>query len=503
MLFNSLHFLLFFPVFCFLYYAVPRKRQYKVLLAGGYYFYGNFSPSFAIILFVITCNDFISANMMDKSPDQKSKKKWLYLSMAGNLGILFTFKYLDFVDNNIREILDIFHLPWVVPEPWFNHWVVPVGVSFLTFQSLSYTIDVYKGVTKAEKSFGHFAAFTAFWPVMVNGPIERAKNLLPQIHREHDFDYEQLRQGLFRMMWGVFKKVVIADRLAFYVNDMYAHYNEVSGWTIWLGAFFFLLQVYCDFSGYSDIALGAAKVLGIDVMENFKRPFFSKNLADFWTRWHISLSTWLTDYVFFYLGAYKASGAKVVFNVIFVLALCGLWHGANWPMVISFTMVGICMAIRYLWQNNVVRAIRPSNTYKLFDKYFPDWAHTVVTILIFLFCFLLFRVYSAQMALLHEHPDAPVAWTTIAGALYGKLFQLGSAAYFKEWMMHKGNVQIIILWISIAVLFITEALTGDRKIEQVVLAKETPQRWLIYIVLLVCIVWFGVFNNTTFVYFQY
>ncbi len=503
MLFNSLHFLLFFPVFCFIYFAVPKKHQWKVLVAGGYYFYGNFSPFFAIILFVITCNDFLAGIMMDKETEQSKKKKWLYLSIAGNLGILFTFKYLDFVDNNIRELLSVLHIPWIVPEPWFNSWIVPVGVSFLTFQSLSYTIDVYKGITKAEKQFGYFSSFTAFWPVMVNGPIERAKNLLPQIHQPHDFDYDNLRKGLFRMGWGLFKKVVIADRLAFYVNDMYAHYDTVTGWTIWLGAFFFLLQVYCDFSGYSDIALGAAKVIGIDVMENFRRPFFSKNLADFWTRWHISLSTWLTDYVFFYLGAYKASGAKVVFNVIFVLALCGLWHGANWPMVISFTMVGVCMAIRYLWQNNVVRAIRPSNSYKLFDKYFPNRAHSVVTILIFLFCFLLFRVYSAQMAYNHAHPEAPIGWTTIASALYGNLFKLNSAAYMNDWLMHKGMVQFVILFAFIFILFLVEALIGDTKIETVVLAKEKLQRWTIYTLLLVCIVWFGVFNNTTFVYFQY
>jgi len=503
MLFNSLHFLIFFPIFCYLYLRVPKKHQYKILVAGGYYFYGNFSPFFAIILFVITCNDFIAGKMMDKSPSHQQKKKWLYLSMLGNLGILFTFKYLDFVDNNIRELLGVFHLGWFVPEPWFNNWIVPVGVSFLTFQSLSYTIDVYKGVTKAEQHFGYFAAFTAFWPVMVNGPIERAKNLLPQIKEEHRFDYDRMRHGLFRMAWGIFKKAVIADRLAFYVDDLYMHYNEVSGWTTLIGGLFFFIQVYCDFSGYSDIALGAAKVIGIDVMENFKRPFFAKNLADFWTRWHISLSTWLTDYVFFYLGAYKASGGKVVFNVIFVLALCGLWHGANWPMVLSFTFVGVCMAIRYIWQSQVVRNIKPSNTYRLFDKYFPDWAHSVVTILIFLSCFLLFRVHTAQVAINQTHPNAPVEWMTIATKLYGNLIKLHTAHYFNEWMLNKGIVQFAIGVFFIFVLFTTEAIIGDAKIETIVMKKGKQARWLIYILLMVSIVWFGIFNNTSFVYFQY
>ena len=238
-------------------------------------------------------------------------------------------------------------------------------------------------------------------------------------------------------------------------------------------------------------------------MENFKRPFFSKNLADFWTRWHISLSTWLTDYVFFYLGAYKASGGKVIFNVIFVLALCGLWHGANWPMVISFTMVGVFMAIRYWWQANVVRIIKPSNTYRLFDKYFPDWAHSIITIFLFLFCFLLFRVHTAQMAINHAHPDAPVEWITIAKTMYGNLFRLNTAGYFHEWMINQGVMQFAIALFFVSVLFVTEAITGDTKIETIVISKNRLQRWTVYVLLLVSIVWFGIFNNTSFVYFQY
>ena len=503
MLFNSIHFLLFFPIFCYLYLSVPKQHQWKILVAGGYYFYGNFSPFFAIILFVITCNDFLAGKMMDKESSQQRKKKWLLLSILGNLGILFTFKYLDFVDNNIRALLALFHVTWVVPEIWFNNWVVPVGVSFLTFQSLSYTIDVYKGITKAEQHFGYFSSFTAFWPVMVNGPIERAKNLLPQIKEEHRFDYDRIRSGLFRMGWGVFKKAVIADRLAFYVDDMYLHYNQISGWTTMMGGLFFFIQVYCDFSGYSDIALGAAKVIGIDVMENFKRPFFSKNLADFWTRWHISLSTWLTDYVFFYLGAYKASSRKVIFNVIFVLALCGLWHGANWPMVLSFTIIGIFMAIRYWWQTNIVRVIKPSNSYRLFDKYFPDWMHTVVTLFLFLFCFLLFRVHTAQVVINHANPGTFTSWTTIAKDIYGNLFKLNTANYFHEWILIKGSIQFIVLLVFIFILFLTEAIIGDFKIENIVLSKNKITRWAIYSILIMSIVWFGIFNNTSFVYFQY
>lgn len=503
MLFNSLHFLIFFPLFLLLYFRIPKRHQWKLLLASGYYFYGAFSPKYTLILVAITLNDYFAGLKIDAAASKADKKKWLFLSMAMNLGILFFFKYIDFADENIRFVFETMGLPYVVPEPWFNDIVVPVGVSFITFQSLSYTIDIYKGLIKPEKHLGYFAAFTAFWPVMVNGPIERAKNLIPQLREPHPFDYDRVKSGLFRMAWGLFKKVVVADRIAFYTDHMYIHYQDVSGWTIVLGAFFFLFQVYCDFSGYSDIALGTARVMGINVMENFRRPFFSKNLGDFWTRWHISLSTWLTDYVFFYLGAYKASGYVVVFNLIFVLSLCGLWHGANWPMVLSFTMVGIAMSVRFLWQKHVVGAIKPSNMYRWFDRYFPEWAHVVTTITILCFCFLLFRVHVTAQMINHSTPGMHVTWEAMGGALYSKLFHLGSAGFFTEWVMHKGIVQFVLGMVFVVVLLGAEYLLGDRPVEQVVLEKPRVQRWAIYALLVTVIAWFGVFNNTAFVYFQF
>ncbi|MEZ4879935.1 MAG: hypothetical protein R2801_07210 [Chitinophagales bacterium] len=466
------------------------------MLLSGYYFYGSFSPSYLLILAAITLNDYFAGIKIAEATTKKSKKRWLALSMAMNLGILFFFKYANFIDDNIRSIFDLFQLPYVVPEPWFNDFVVPVGVSFITFQSLSYTLDIYKGIIEPERKMGYFALFTCFWPVMVNGPIERAKNLLPQLKVPHHFEYNNVRDGLFRILWGLFKKVVIADRLAFYVDDMYLHYQEASGWTIIIGALLFFFQVYCDFSGYSDIALGAAKCMGINITENFKRPFFSKNLADFWTRWHISLSTWLTDYVFFYLGAYKASGTKVVFNLVLVLSLCGLWHGANWPMVLAFSLVGVAMAIRYLWQYNVLRSIKPSNAYKLYKKYFPEQMHIVVTILILTFCFLLFRVHVTSQEL-------GVSWTTIAGQLYAKSLHIFSANYFSTWILHKGIAQFIIGISFLLILLLIEHFIKDEPIDTVVAQFHKNKRWLFYFFLAISTLWFGVYNNTSFVYFQF
>lgn len=503
MLFNSFSFLIFFPIFLLLYFRISAKHQWKLLLLSGYFFYGSFAPKYLLILVAITLNDFFAGKKIEDAATKSEKKKWLFLSIAMNLGILIFFKYVNFLDDNIRNLFELLHLPYFVPQTWFDKIIVPVGVSFITFQSLSYTIDIYKGLIKPERNLGYFATFTAFWPVMVNGPIERAKNLLPQLQVHHSFDYNRVRDGLIRMLFGFFKKLVIADRLAFFVDDMYLHFNDVSGWTIIVGGFLFFFQVYCDFSGYSDIALGAAKIMGINITENFKRPFFSKNLAEFWTRWHVSLSTWLTDYVFFYLGAYKAKGLKVVFNVVFVLAICGLWHGANYPMILAFTMIGIAMAIRYLWQFNIVRNIKPSNAYKLFDKYFPEWGHILVTVSILVFCFLLFRVHTAQMEWNRMHIDDPVSWWHIAGLLYSKMFHLGSAAYFHEWINHKGIVEFICGIAFLIILLVIEFLIGDKTIEKTISERAKPIRWIIYILLTLAITWFGVYNNTSFVYFQY
>jgi D-alanyl-lipoteichoic acid acyltransferase DltB (MBOAT superfamily) len=438
--------------------------------------------------------------MMSREATVAGKKKYLWMSLATNLGLLFSFKYLNFFDDNFRALFELIGANYPVSPAWFDHIILPVGISFYTFQTLSYTIDVYKGVTKAEKHFGIFALYVAFWPQLVAGPIERSNQLLPQLRKSVDFDYERIRSGLFRMLLGFFKKVVIADRIAYYSDYMYLHYPDVSGWTIWLGAWCFAIQVYCDFSAYSDIAIGSARVLGIRLMENFRRPYFAKNLADFWTRWHISLSTWLTDYIFFYLGAYKAEGMRVIFNVLLVLGLCGLWHGANWPMMISFLVIGVFMSIRYLWQYNVIRNIRPSNTFKLLQKT-PGWVHIFITFNMLVFALLLFRVDGTVRSLANEGINVP--WWEIGGQLYGKLFHLGQAGFFHEVIMHNGSVNFILAVVFSVVLFITEAIVGDDPMEDVFLSKGRIFRWATYLFLILSIFWFGEFGNREFWYFQF
>jgi len=497
-------------------------------LAGGYYFYFWHSPKFFYFLFISTVVDYFSAIYMDRQTEQNKRKLWLAFSLICNLGILFVFKYAGFVNENIKDVFEFFNLHYPVPDTVFKKLIMPVGISFYTFQSISYTLDVYKGITKPEKHFGYFSSFVAFWPTLINGPIERANNILPQIKAAVDYDYNRVKLGFIRILWGMFKKVVIADRLAFYADNMYFHYNEVSGWTIIFGGLAFFFQVYCDFSGYSDIAIGCAKVLGINVMENFRTPYLSKSLPDFWTRWHISLSTWLTDYVFYFLGAYKSSTGKVIFNLIFVLTLCGLWHGANYPMIISFLGIGVLMAIRFLWQKKVIRAIQPSNTYKLYKKYFPEWMHIVVTLSLVVFCFILFRthvmtsIYNNRIiglpldvtipadvtALIKQDIPSlldtnPIHWYDMALALYTKIFFITKADYFKEWLFAFGRLNAFLAISYLLFLIGVEYKIGKQKIEDAIGSLSKPIRWATYLFILLSIVWFGELGSSTFVYFQF
>jgi len=459
------------------------------------------NPKFILLILLSTVVDYYASNQMSKEITKQGKKKYLWLSLIINIGLLIGFKYIPFIDENIRALVELIGFNYPDPPDWFNKIILPVGISFYTFQTLSYTFDVYKGVTKPEKHFGIFALYVAFWPQLVAGPIERSNQLLPQLRKTYDVDYERIRSGLFRILVGMFKKVVIADRLAMYSGEVYNNFHQAQGITVYLGAVFFVIQVYCDFSGYSDIAIGAARVLGINLMENFRRPFFAKNLPDFWTRWHISLSTWLTDYVFFYLGAYKATGFKVVFNVVFVLAVCGLWHGANWPMVLSFTVIGIMMAIRYLWQANVVRAIRPSNTFKILNKT-PDWLHVFITFNMIVWGFMLFRVDGVVRY--YEALGMEVSWVEIGKAMYTNILHVSDTSFLMPLIKSNGGIVNFTLSIALIIfLFTVEGIVKDEPIENVVLKQSRWVRWPIYVGLVTFMLWFGVFANTEFFYFQF
>jgi alginate O-acetyltransferase complex protein AlgI len=333
MLFNSLHFLLFFPIVTLVYFLIPHRYRWALLLVASYYFYMVWRPIYALLIVGSTLVDYIAAIQMSKTDREGIRKLYLFSSLVANLGILFIFKYYGFFIDTLNAFtannFDVIYL------------LLPMGISFYTFQTLSYTIDVYRKQREPEYHIGYFALYVTFFPQLVAGPIERSDRLIPQLRKEQAFDYVRTVEGLQRMVWGFFKKVVIADNLAVAVNHVYGNVEEMSGLTLLIATGFFAYQIYCDFSGYSDIAIGSAKILGIDLMENFKRPYFSTSIKEFWSRWHISLSTWFRDYVYIPLGGSKKGSVRTYVNVLIVFLISGLWHGASWMFVIWGAIHGL------------------------------------------------------------------------------------------------------------------------------------------------------------------
>lgn len=334
MLFNSIGFLIFFSVLFFLYWGLLRKNlrgQNILLLLASYFFYGWWDYRFLILIALSTTVDYFIGLFLEKETVKKRRKLLLSLSLIFNLGTLGFFKYFNFFIEN-----------WV--EAWKNlgldmdgvtlKIILPVGISFYTFQTLSYTIDVYRKKLKPTHNFINFATFVAFFPQLVAGPIERATNLLPQFYKKRDFNLDKGLSGLNLIIWGLFKKVVIADSCATYVNIIFADYQALNSLTLFIGAIYFAFQIYGDFSGYSDIAVGTARLLGFDLMRNFNLPYFSRDVAEFWRRWHISLSTWFRDYLYIPLGGSRGTVMNQLRNVFIIFLVSGFWHGANWTFII-------------------------------------------------------------------------------------------------------------------------------------------------------------------------
>ncbi|MCB1095041.1 MAG: MBOAT family protein [Verrucomicrobiae bacterium] len=342
MLFNSIDFIVFFPIVVALFFALPHRLRWMLLLAASYYFYMCWKAEYALLILASTMVDYYAALRMQRS--EKHKRFYLGLSLVSNLGMLFGFKYFNFFNESARALFDQFNVFYDVPA--FDV-LLPVGISFYTFQTLSYTIDVYRGKHEAESHFGIFALYVAFFPQLVAGPIERPSHLIPQFKKKQIFDPALAGSGLRLMLYGLFKKLIVADRLSVYVDTVYAAPDVHSWVTLTVATVFFAVQIYCDFSGYSDIAIGASRVMGYDLMINFRRPYFSKSLAEFWRRWHISLSTWFRDYVYISLGGNRRGYWRHLLNLSAVFLISGLWHGANWTFVVWGAIHGavLCLSI--------------------------------------------------------------------------------------------------------------------------------------------------------------
>lgn len=340
MLFNSFSFLVFFPIVLGIYFIIPKKVKQLWLLIASYYFYMNWNAIYAILILGITVIGYVSGILLDRADagaasDQAAvqRKRKFYMAIAAilSLGILFTFKYLNFAIENINRLFAMTGSSFAVTAVDI---VLPVGISFYTFQALGYVIDVYRRDVAAEKNFLRYALFVSFFPQLVAGPIERSRNLLSQLKEPTKFDYDTAKNGLLLMLWGYFEKMWVADRLAILVDAVYNDYGNYSAGMIVLATMLFSIQIYCDFGGYSHIAIGAAQVLGIRLMDNFRQPYLATNIKDFWNRWHISLSTWFRDYVYFPLGGSRCSKPKAYRNLMITFLVSGLWHGASWHYVV-------------------------------------------------------------------------------------------------------------------------------------------------------------------------
>lgn len=331
MLFNSIEFLYFFLAVTTLFFVLPHKIRWVLLLSASCFFYMFFKPEYILILAFTIVIDYYAGIFIERQAEKKKKKKYLIASLVANIGVLAVFKYYNFLNTNITGLFNLFDIH--NPIPYLNI-ILPIGLSFHTFQAMSYTIEVYRGNQKAEKHFGIYSLYVMFYPQLVAGPIERPQNILHQFYEKKDFNFDNALLGTNLIMVGLFKKMVIADRLAVYVNQVYKNLDASNTISAWMAAVFFSFQIYCDFSGYSDIARGTAKFMGYDLMLNFNRPYLSKSVSEFWTRWHISLSSWFKDYLYIPLGGNRVSKIKMYRNLFIVFLVSGLWHGANFTFII-------------------------------------------------------------------------------------------------------------------------------------------------------------------------
>lgn len=386
MLFNSISFFIFFPVTTILYYLIPHTYRWILLLVASCYFYAYFIPSYLLILFLLIGVDYVAGRLLEQTRG-KRRRYYLWISVLINMGILFVFKYFNFFNENLEQLSRFLGLDYTASSLQL---ILPLGLSFHTFQSLSYVIDVYKGKQKAEKHPGIYALYVMFYPQLVAGPIERAGNMLHQFRERKYFDERGVTEGLKRILIGLFKKVIVADRLALIVNHVYSQPNQFSGLQLSIATVAFAFQIYCDFSGYSDIAIGSAKSLGITLMENFNYPYLAASFQDFWRRWHISLSQWFRDYVYIPLGGNRVSTIKKYRNILIVFAVTGLWHGASWTFVLWGLLHGI-----YLIISDMIRKISPRDKNLLFMT--P--VKTVITFACVSFAWIFFRARTTEDAL--------------------------------------------------------------------------------------------------------
>lgn len=478
MLFNSIDFAIFLPIVFVLYWFLTNKSpkfQNILLLISSYFFYACWDWRFLFLLIFSTLLDYFTGIKMSEAKNQMAKKFWFWLSISINLGFLGVFKYYNFFAKSFADAISNFG---VQVNPWTLKVILPVGISFYTFHGLSYVIDIYKSRIKAEKNFIDYSVFVSFFPLLVAGPIERATHLLPQIQKRRKFDYSRAVDGLRQILWGLFKKVVVADQCAEYANMIFNNSVDYSGSTLLLGAIFFAFQIYGDFSGYSDIALGTARLFGIDLLRNFSFPYFSRDIAEFWRRWHISLSTWFRDYLYIPLGGSKGGIWMTVRNTFIIFLVSGFWHGANW----TFIIWGLLNAL-YIMPSIIFNTNRNNLDIVAQGKYFPtikEVFQIMVTFGLTVLAWIFFRANNVDHAL-----------HIISNIFSSSLFS------------HPKGFPIILFFLILIFLTIEWfGREGQFAIEKINLKIPKLLRWGFYYILVFAIFYFSG-KEQPFIYFQF
>lgn len=371
MLFNSFEFLIFFPIVCIIFFLLGKKKYQNIfLLIASYYFYMNWKPIYAVLILFSTVSTYLCGVLIEKysgGGNSKARRILFIISITLNLCILFTFKYFNFINESVFTLLTTLGLKWYVPNLDI---LLPVGISFYTFQAIGYLIDVSRGTIQAEKNFITYALFVSFFPQLVAGPIERAKSLLPQFHKNHSFNADDVSEGSKQMLWGFFMKLCVADVLSSYVDAIYNNVANHNGISLLLATFFFAFQIYCDFSGYSNIAIGTARIMGFHLMDNFRQPYFSTSIKDFWRRWHISLSSWFADYIYIPLGGNRVSFIRHLLNLMITFLISGLWHGANWTFAIWGIVHGFYMIVDTMFRRVFPHVFERNPLFKMISTIF-------------------------------------------------------------------------------------------------------------------------------------
>ncbi len=479
--------MLFYPIVALLYFLLPRKLKWPMLLIASYYFYMCYQAELVFLIFGTTLVSWVASNMIERTESRRVKRLWLALTLLVCLGALFFYKYFNFLSGSVTGILSSLG---VEAGSLALDLLLPVGISFYTFQTLSYVIDVYRGDIKTERNFFFYALFVSFFPQLVAGPIERPDNLIPQLKETHKWSNDNAIKGAKHMIVGFFKKVCVADTLAVYVNSVYNNAEDATGAGIVIATVMFAIQIYCDFSGYTDIAIGCARVMGIRLMKNFDHPYTATSIKEFWSRWHISLSSWFRDYLYIPLGGNRQGRARQLLNLFIVFLVSGLWHGAAWTFVIWGGVHGIYQIVGNLtWKGRNRLLLRIGLTER---APLVVWARRIITFILVCFAWIFFRANSiGDAGLILTRLFTGAGWQTSLGDTLSS--------------MGLGITEIILALSSFIVLLLIDRMLtySDAEDSSAVLVKNGA---FIYFVWVIFIVWALLLSKdmiSTFIYFQF